>query len=137
MRKFEIVEHTSDIGIKAFGKDMAELFSNAATGMFSLITDLKKVREKEKFKITVQGRNREDLMVNWLSELLYRFDVDKIIPSGYDILQISDSSLNAEVNGEKYNESRHIIEREVKAVTYYRLKVEEKSCWEAQIIFDI
>ncbi len=137
MRKFEIIEHTADIGIRAFGKDMAELFSNAATGMFSLITDLKKVKEEEKYKVTVQGRNREDLMVNWLSELLYRFDVDKIIPSRYNILQISDSNLKAEVNGEKYDDNRHTIEREVKAATYYQLKVEKKSCWEAQIIFDI
>ncbi len=135
--KFEIIEHTADIGVRAFGKDTAELFSNAATGMFSLITDLEKVEEKEAFKISAQGRNREELMVNWLNELLYRFAVDQIIPSEYNILQISESGLNAKVKGERYDNSRHVIEREIKAATYHQLQVEKKSCWEARIIFDI
>ncbi len=137
MKKTELIEHTADIGIKVYGKTLAELFSNAAAGMFSLITDPEKVGSGEKFKVNIKGRTREDLLVNWLGELLYRFSVEKIIPSEYNISQVNDTRLKADVFGEKYDKKKHILEREVKAATYYQLKIEEKPDWNARIIFDI
>jgi SHS2 domain-containing protein len=69
--KFEVVEHTADIGIKVYGKNLQQLYENAAYGMFSLLLDLEKVRPDKKLKISVEGGDPESLLVNWLNELIY------------------------------------------------------------------
>lgn len=71
MKKFEVIEHTADMGIKAYGKDLSELFTNAAYGMASLITDLDKVNPKHIENITLKAENKEELLVSWLNEIIY------------------------------------------------------------------
>lgn len=137
MRKFKIIEHTADIGIIAFGKDLPQLFSNAAFGMFSLITDLNKITQKDKLEISTLAKDREELMIYWLNDLLWNYSVNKIIPSEFEILKMDDCNLDARVIGEKYDEKKHNIEMEVKAATYHQLKIEKKTNWQVQIIFDV
>jgi SHS2 domain-containing protein len=73
-KAFETFDHTADIGIRAFGSDLPEAFSNAAKAMFSLITDLRKVRSTHKIEIEIVVADRPSLLMDWLNELLYHFD---------------------------------------------------------------
>ena len=136
MKKFELIEHTADIGVKAYGKDLPELFANAAEGMFSIITDLKKVQTEEKYVIQKQANNKEELLISWLNELLFLFYTKEFLPKEFNI-QIEDDTLKAEVRGRKYNSKEQEITREVKAATYHQLSIDKKAAWEASIIFDV
>ena len=75
-KKYEIIDHTADIGLRGYGQDLKELFRNTALGMFSLLVDTAGIEPKEKIKINSSSLNREELLVSWLSELLY-FSVAK------------------------------------------------------------
>jgi len=141
MKEFEILEHTADIGIAAYGKNKREIFINSAKGMFKIIAGGNKTF-KENFcdKIKLEADNLEGLLFAWLNELLYISETKLVILSKFKIKELSDYQIKAEVEGMKINPPSVKIEREIKAVTYHRLEIkkdEESDLWSAQIIFDI
>jgi SHS2 domain-containing protein len=137
-KKFRILDHTGDLGILVFGRDLEELFSNAGEAFFDIITDVQRVRESTERIIRVEGPNLEDLMVRWLGELLYVHDVDGLLFRSFWIDELRDRSLKARARGEAFDEKRHVMKTEIKAVTYHKIQVkEEKEGWSARIIFDL
>ena len=138
MRRFEILDHTADIGLIVYGEDLKTLFENAGEAFFHLITDLRKVRRRVERRIEVRGESLERLMVDWLSELLYLHGVENLLFKGFKIESVGEEGLKAIVKGEPFQEGLHVIKTEVKAVTYHRIEVRKKNeKWRAQIIFDL
>ncbi|MCM8771289.1 MAG: archease [Candidatus Omnitrophica bacterium] len=138
MKKYTLIEHTADIGIQVYGRNLKELFRNAAEGMFEIIADLKNVRPKMSFKINLKETNIEDLLVAWLRELLYRYNSKGILFKKFFIKSLDNFRLEAEASGEKFNPKLHLLKTEVKAVTYSDLQVEKiETGFKTQIIFDI
>jgi SHS2 domain-containing protein len=137
MKRFDIVEHTADTGIVAYGDDMKEAFANAAYGMFSLMADLEQVREETSRYVEAEAGDRESLVVSWLNELLYLFDVERVIFKRFDILELTNTRLRADAYGEKVDASRHGLKGGVKAATYHMLKVaENRGRCSIRVIFD-
>lgn len=133
-----MLEHTADIGIRAHGESAAEVFENAALGMFTLVTEVDKVREKRQIEIDVAAEDRETLLVEWLNELLYHLEVNEILFKRFQIEELSETHLKAKVFGEEIDLSRHPMKLLIKACTYHQLKVEKTDHhWVAQVIFDI
>ncbi len=138
MKRFDILEHTADAGIVAYGADMREAFANAAYGMFCLVADLEQVAEKTVRHVEVEASDREALVVAWLNELLYLFDVERIVLRRFDILELSDTRLAADVRGEEADASRHRLKGGVKAATYHMLSVsEDRGRCSIRVIFDV
>ncbi|MFC2032353.1 archease [Chloroflexota bacterium] len=136
MRRFRLIEHTADIGLVAYGKSLAEAFANAAYGLFSLIAEPNKVKEKESRKVTVQAQDAESLLFNWINELIYIFEVERLLFKSFDITEFTGQSLEATCWGQKYDPSRHQLKTGVKSATYHMLKVDgEKN--RVQVIFDV
>jgi SHS2 domain-containing protein len=134
---FEIIEHTADVGIRAYGTDMAEAFANAARAMFSLITDLNTVSEVMHKDVRVSAPDREILLVGWLNELVFLFDTEQILFKHFDIQNLTDTELKARCYGEKVDKSRHEMKTGIKSATYHMLKVENNSHYRVQVLLDI
>ena len=136
--KFEVIEHTADVGIAAYGADLREAFANAACGLFSLMTDIDKVGDCVRHDVSVTADNREELLVAWLNELIYLFEVNDVLFSRFDIADLSDTTLRASCYGEHVDPQRHKIKVGVKAATYHMTRVEEgdDGC-RVQALFDI
>lgn len=141
MKEFEIIDHTADIGIVAYGKTKKEVFINAAKGMFEIIAgENRDLKENFYAKIKLEAKSLEDLLIAWLNELLYLSEVKLVILNKFIIKELSDGQIKAEVGGTKINHLSIRVKREVKAVTYHRLEIkkdEESGLWSAQVIFDI
>ncbi len=136
MKKFKYIQHTADIGIVAFGRDLKEVYANAAFGLFSIITDLRKVRKVESRAIELQESDREALLFAWLNQLIYLFEVDRILIKQCDIQELNEQSLRAVCRGEKIDPRRHVLKLGVKAATYHMMKVDPVSN-QATVIFDV
>lgn len=137
-KKFRFLDHTGDLGILVYGGNLEELFSNAAEAFFDIITDVRRIRESTERIIRAQGPNLEELMVRWLGELLYVHDVDGLLFRSFSIDELRDGSLKARARGEAFDEKRHVMKTEIKAVTYHQIQVrKEKGRWRARIIFDL
>jgi SHS2 domain-containing protein len=135
---FEILEHTADIGLRAFGSDLAEAFVNAARGMVSLIIDPETIREVLSRELEVKAKDKEVLLVEWLNELLYFFDTEFLLFKRFEIIRISETEIRARCYGEKVDKTRHILKMGIKSTTYHLLRVEKKSDgYLVQVLLDI
>jgi len=124
--------------LRIFGESPETLFVNAAIAFFELIAETEKVEEKETVIINVEGEDIKELLVRWLSELHFRFEVDQLLFKNFKISGFGEKSLSATACGEKFDPERHKLKTEVKGVTYHQLKLEPAGDgWVAEIIFDV
>jgi SHS2 domain-containing protein len=122
---YTILEHPSDLGIEARGKSMKDAFEFAAIGLLSIICDPASVIPLDHRYVSVKGTDAENLLVKWLSEILYLYDGEDFLSSFISIDRLSPTELDATVAGERVDEKKHRLKTDVKAVTYHQLKVEE------------
>jgi SHS2 domain-containing protein len=136
-KDFEILNHTADVGIIAYGADMKQAFANAARGLFSLITELDDVDEVLHRDIALTAADEESLLVDWLNELIYRFDTERIVFKRFDIARLNSTRLKSRVYGERVDKSKHRLKVGVKAATYHMLKIDKGDGYRVQVLFDI
>ncbi|HUS57909.1 MAG TPA: archease [Planctomycetota bacterium] len=136
--KYQVVEHTADVAIKVAADSLAELYACAGFGMFDLIVDLSVVKPLIEEHVSVEAGDYEELMVNWLNELLFLFETRKLLFCDFDIIELDKTHLSAVVRGEEFSPARHETRHDIKAVTYYGLHIEqEDDQWAASVVFDI
>ncbi len=135
---FETFEHTADLGLRIRAETLKGLFEEAGLALFSVIVvDPKTIRPKQSFSFEIQGTNKDELLLDWLCELLFTFSNKHVVLGRFDV-DISDTGLKAAAWGETYNPDAHQIGEEVKAITYHGLKVEElEHHWIAEVIIDL
>jgi SHS2 domain-containing protein len=136
MKKYELIEHTADMGLRAYGKNLAEAFANAAYGMFSIIAGLDAVKEVTSRRVKINENDAENLLFEWLNSLLYYFDVEGLIFKRFDIVEFGEGRLVADCYGEKYDASRHRLKTGVKSATYHMLEVDRQKN-RVRVIFDV
>lgn len=136
-KKFDIIEHTADAGIVAYGVSLKEAFANVAYGMFSLIADLDRVKEDFRRNVEVEADDLEGLVIAWLNDLLYLLDVEGVIFKRFEITSLTGTSLKAEVFGERIDRSRHNLKAGIKAATYHTLEIHQNAGYSIRVIFDI
>ena len=124
------------MGLIAYGNNLAEAFANAAYGLFSIITQLNRVRKAESQTVAVNAEDIEDLLFNWMNHLIYIFDVERLLFKGFDISEFTEHNLKAICWGERYNASRHQLKIGVKSATFHMLKV-DRGTNRVQVIFDV
>ncbi|MFN0168764.1 MAG: archease [Bryobacteraceae bacterium] len=133
-RRFELLEHTADVGFRAFGSAPAELFENAARALLSFTDG--ETEPNETRTLEIGGEDYESLLINWLSELLYLFDSGEFAFRTPVVGEISPRFLRARIEGNpRTRESWRLI---VKAVTYHQIEVREVGGhWEATVYLDV
>jgi len=136
--RFEIVDHTADIAMRAYGSTLKELFQNAALGMFNILADLEGIKPSTEIAVKVDAIDKEELLIAWLEELLYNFYTKNIIFSEFNITELTDIDLAAKVKGRFIGENRNRLKSEIKAATRHELKIDKKGDrYETQIVFDV
>ena len=123
MKKFEFVDiTTADVAFVAYGKDLNELFANAALAMFEVMINTKQVKPKMKVEVKVDGDDLVSLMFNWLNNLLVYVDSENLAFSEFEVeVDEKKLKLNATCKGEKIDKKRHETRTAVKAATYHKL----------------
>lgn len=136
MKHYDLVEHTADVGVKAYGKTVAEAFEHAAEGMFDIITDKSTVDPIGEYTIVLEAPDLEQLLVDWLSQLLFLNDAQDLVFGKFKVT-LTENHLSAQVYGEKYDTKKHKMGAEIKAVTYHMVQVHETDPIFVQVLFDI
>ncbi len=136
-KEFEIIDHTADVAIVAYGEDMNGAFANAGKALFSLITDLEDIEEVVYRDTELTAPDQESLLVEWLNELIYLFDTENLIFRRFGVTQLSQTHLEARSYGQKVDSFRHKLKTGVKAATYHMLKIDRSNGSKVQVLFDI
>jgi SHS2 domain-containing protein len=134
-----LLDHTADLGVRIRGTNPADLFESACKTLDYIIFGIVPPAENPcSRKISLSGNDLADLMVRWLSEILYLFDGEHLVVANADIHTISTTELKATLTTIPFDPDYHEVLREIKAVTYHRIKVtREKGIWTAEVIFDL
>ncbi len=136
---YEIFEHTADIGIIVRGKTIEEMFEKAAYAMFDLMVDAEKIESAGKYRVELTAQDLEDLVVDWLSELLYVFTTELFVMGDFNVWidKVGEEyALKAICLGEPYKKDKHGIKMEIKAVTYHELEINLEKGY-LKVLFDI
>lgn len=132
-QKFEFIDHPADIKLRAHGKDLGELFSNAALGMMQFIFGNQQILADTSEEIEITSNNVESLLVDWLAEILALSAINHRAYTNFIIKKISEQKIFAILSS-----GTAIAEDEIKAVTYHELNVYKTSSgWDAEVVFDI
>lgn len=138
MKKYEVLEHTADIGIRVKSSSLEGLFRDAGLALTDLSTEKQKIiiPEKHKIVITQKAANLEELFVNWLNELLSLSSAEGLIFEDIKINQATENFIDAiAIGSDRKNYKTNI---EIKAATYHQLEVQKiNSHWQAEVIFDV
>lgn len=138
MDRYRVFDHTADLGLEIYGKTAKELFANAAFAIFDNIADLENVNTVVERTIVIEGDGWEDLLVNYLREVLYFFNGESLLLKDFSIKEIDPQHLEGLVSGEFYDSSKHRIHAEIKAVTYHQISVRETpDGWTGRVICDV
>jgi len=135
---FELFEHTADVGIRVRAGSLEKLFADAACGLFSVLAaNLDAVQPLQEVAFAVQGDRHDDLLFDWLAELLYTFATKRLVFCHFEVA-VTPTGLTAVARGEPMDCDRHGLHVEVKAITYHGLKVERAGDgWLAEVIVDV
>ncbi len=125
--KFEFLEHTADVYVRAHGKSMEEAYENAALSMFETITDSDKIAQTQEDTLEVEAEDQYALLYNWLEALLVKSETEGMLYSKFQISGWKETAetfrFQAKVWGEKFNPEKHPQKVAVKAVTYHRMVI--------------
>jgi SHS2 domain-containing protein len=135
---YELFEHTADLGLRMRAKSLDALFAEAGRALFSVIVaNFESVEPVQELAFQVEGSRRDDLLFDWLAELLYTFDTRQVLLSDFRV-RVEQQGLQATAHGEPFDPDRHELDMEVKAITYHGLKVEQDGDgWLAEVIVDL
>ena len=135
---FEPFEHDADLGLRVRGRSFEELCANAARGMVQLMVDPAAVRPVQDVRLQAEGDDAEMLLVDWLNQILFAFEVDRFVPAQVEVTAAGAGRLQGLLRGETLDESRHETRHAIKAVTYHRLSVRKTGeGYEVSIVFDV
>ena len=140
---FKFIDHTADVQVNSWGRDLKEAFAQTAYSLMATISpDLKKINPKIEKTLIIKAEDKEALLFDFLSEFLFIFDVEDLVFSEIKVEYIKNINnhyeLKASLKGEKFDKSKHELGIEVKAITYSFMNIEEKkNKVEIDITFDI
>ena len=135
---YEFFEHTADIGIRAEGSALSDLFVRLAQGLSELIAENSVLEPVQSRPIQLTADSPEALLLTWLQELLFWFSTERFLPVEYVLEEVTPTTLRGHVRGDTFDPARHVQGREVKAITRYLLQVESRDGrWYGQVIVDI
>jgi SHS2 domain-containing protein len=133
-RRFGEVEHTADIAIRVWGRNLGELFANAAYGMACQLTDVEDVELTTERELELQADDVEMLLVEWLSELLYLGEREDVVFVAFDMTEVTPYALRAVARGGPVVEHQ----AHIKAVTFSELDIRETGeGYETIVVFDV
>lgn len=135
---YELFEHTADLGLRVRAPDLNTLFAEAAACLFTaVVEDVAAIEPRTAVTVELAGTDREFLLFDWLRELLRRCEEEHFLCGRFEV-QVRDDGLTGTAWGEPFDAARHVLDHEVKAITYHELKVvEDAGGWLAEVIVDI
>ncbi|MBW2544283.1 MAG: archease [Deltaproteobacteria bacterium] len=135
---YRIFDHTADLGVEIYGRNERELFCNAAFALFDIVTDVSLVHVTGEWEVFAEGGDLEELLVNFLREILYMCSGEGLLLKEFMISEMDNFHVKGTARGEPFIHGRHCMNIEIKAITYHRVEIRKASgTWVGRVIFDV
>jgi SHS2 domain-containing protein len=136
--RFEILEHPADVGFRAHGATLEELFANAALALISIAGETGAIEERERSNIEATGDDTESLLYPWLAEIVAVADADRLVLGRVEVTSLGEGRVTGMAYGEIYSRQRHRAGTAIKAVTFHKFFVKQSPAgWVAEVFLDL
>ena len=138
--RWEFIEHTADIAIKAYGDTLEDAFATAAGAMFDIMTDNSTIDPKETVEFETESVDIEGLLVGFLSNLIVLREVQNMVLTGIEITFAGEQKLKVTATGEKFDDRKHAHGHQIKGVSYHMMEISDgggKIPSFVQVLFDV
>ena len=139
--KYRQFEHTSDLKVEIYGKNLPELFSNAAFCLFDIMLDHTRLGTDRTEEVRLASSNLSELFLDWLRELLFLFSTRSLAVARTEIAELTETGtlqLTARIHGTTYDPAKHGLKHEVKTPTYHEYRIElTPAGYRATVVFDV
>ena len=141
MGKYKFLENVAiaDSAFEAQGDSLEDLFQTCAQATFEVMADTSTIEPKLEEEVELAGENLEELLFDWLAELVYLKDSKSVLFGKFEV-KIEHKEgyrLTASVWGEPADQKKHKVRVDVKAVTYHLLEVKQvNDKWTAKVVLD-
>lgn len=137
-KNYRLNKRQSEIAVRVVGNSQADLFANSAFALFDVMVEMQAIEARERLPLEIEGSDRDDLMVNWLRELLYLYQGSGYVLREFQIREVKDTVVKAEVAGEKIDPDRHEIKQEIASVAFHKSRMDKTGDqWTAHLIFEL
>ncbi|MEW6262525.1 MAG: archease [Thermodesulfobacteriota bacterium] len=138
MPGYRLLNHTADLGVLFYGPSPESLFVNAGLALSRLMMERPPRRGREKRRLKLEGEDRAELLVRFLSELLYLFHVQGQVLTAAAVDRLTAKELEISLDLAGYDPESHGLKAEIKAVTYHDLEIKPtRTGWRARVVFDL
>jgi len=135
---FELLDHPADVGFRAWGNTLEEVFENCAHALISIIFDPSDISPSQHWELEAEGEDLESLLVNWLNEVLYYVDTRRVAFRALSVKMAEPFRVSCQATGEKRRPEKHPVRVSVKAVTYHQLRLSKAAeGWIAEVFVDV
>jgi SHS2 domain-containing protein len=136
--RYRLIDHTADLGAYFYGPTPEELLVNAGLCLFKIILAHPPKAGDETAHLEIEGTDHPDLLIRWLGELLYLFQVQELVPTAMDITLLSRTRLLADLRLARLDPSTQCPIKDIKAATYHKVEfAPHHQGWRARVIFDL
>lgn len=138
---YRFLDHTADVGADLEAAGLGGLYAEALAAFTDTLTVRGRVEPREERSFDLEAADREALLVDWLDELLYLWEVEEWLFHDAEV-EVEEAAgrvrLAARARGERYDPDRHPVKVLIKGITWHGLKVEPAGAgWKGSVIFDI
>lgn len=135
--RWEHFSHDADIGVRGWGKTIAEAFEMTAMALIGVIADPKNIDPQKDITVSCSAPDIEILLVDWLNAIIFQIETKQMLFSQFHI-EIKDLQLKAILKGEIIDRNKHRPVVDVKGATFTELKVQQQNeLWFAQCVLDV
>lgn len=135
---YTVLDHTADMGIRVTGRTLEDLFQNAGQSLMQILINKRPAGETSVVRLSIEGEDLSDLMVRWLGEILYLFQGEGRVVMDIHVDAVTPTRIDAGLHTLPFDQTRHEVVTEIKAVTYHQIDVARKrGRWQATVIFDV
>jgi SHS2 domain-containing protein len=138
---FSFFDHTGDVGVRVRARSLGLLFADAAFALTDVVTDRRLVTQAQSVPVELSSTAVDLLLVDWLNDLIYRFDADSFVVACVEVSvrgEGSEWTLRGKITGERLDPARHRVKTLVKAATYHALGVSRAGDeWQATFVLDV
>jgi SHS2 domain-containing protein len=136
--QFEILEHPADVGFRAHGSTLEELFASAALALISIAGEIDAIEDRERREIVATGEDTESVLYAWLADIIAVADADRLVLQRVEVTSLGEGRVTGSAFGERYDHERHHSGTAIKAVTYHNFLVKQSgSGWIAEVFLDL
>ncbi len=138
---YQFLDHTADVAVRVTAASLDRLFEEAAAALTATVVEAPGVRADRRVELALEASAPDLLLVDWLTELVCRFDTDGWLTARADARVRRTGGvwrLEAGSVGEPFDEARHRVRALVKGVTYHQLAIRETADGvETVVVFDV